>query len=174
MASRADVPLMALALDRPAGAAATPAPLHRQIYDQMRDLVLAGRVAPGARLPSSRTLAGELGCSRNTVLAAYDQLLSEGYLEGQRGSGTYVSRVLPEQLLTAAPQGPSDQGKPIDSAPLRLSQRGQGLAGLDRGQRGEVRAFQPGVPDLDAFPFDVWGFVSRPIIFGVVVRIVVS
>ena len=160
MASRPDAPLMALALDRPAEAETNPAPLHRQIYDQVRDLVLAGRVAPGARLPSSRTLAGELGCSRNTVLAAYDQLLSEGYLEGQRGSGTYVSRVLPDQLLTAASEGPSVQRKPIDSAPPRLSRRGQGLAGLDRGprgRRGEVRAFQPGIPDLDAFPFDVWG-----------------
>ena len=163
MAFRSDAPLMALALDRPDGALPDPAPLHRQIYDQVRDLVLAGRITPGARLPSSRTLAGELGCSRNTVLAAYDQLLSEGYLEGQRGSGTYVSRVLPEQLLTAASGGPAEREKPVepaatdDRAMPRLSRRGRGLAALDRGQRGEVRAFQPGVPDLDAFPFDVWG-----------------
>jgi GntR family transcriptional regulator/MocR family aminotransferase len=58
--------------------------LHRQLYGRVRELVLSGRLAPGTRLPSSRGLARDLGCARNTVVAAYDQLLSEGYLEDRK------------------------------------------------------------------------------------------
>ncbi|HIC80848.1 MAG TPA: GntR family transcriptional regulator, partial [Kiloniellaceae bacterium] len=90
--------LLALALERDA-----PTTLQQQLCEQLREIILAGRLPPGARLPSSRALAAELGCSRNTVVTAFDQLLSEGYLEGQAGSGTYVCRVLPEELLGVAP-----------------------------------------------------------------------
>src|SRR5262249_23212587 len=63
------------------------APLHRQLYRELARLILEGRLGPGSRLPSSRDLARELGLARNTVLAALDQLTSEGYVEGRRGSG---------------------------------------------------------------------------------------
>src|SRR5919199_947070 len=75
-------------------------PLYRQLYDCLRGAILTGQLAPGARLQSSREIAAELGVSRNTVVNAYEQLLAEGYLEGQVGSGTYVSRALPEDLLS--------------------------------------------------------------------------
>src|SRR5205085_9632642 len=74
-------------------------PLCRQLYDPRRRAILAGQLAPGARLQSTHEMAGELNVSRNTVVNAYEQLLAEGYLEGQVGSGTYVSRALPEDLL---------------------------------------------------------------------------
>src|SRR5215212_2160715 len=74
-------------------------PLYRQLYDCLRRAILAGQLAPGTRLQSSREMAEELGVSRNTVVNAYEQLLAEGYLDGQVGSGTYVSRALPEDLL---------------------------------------------------------------------------
>ncbi|MEX0760196.1 MAG: winged helix-turn-helix domain-containing protein, partial [Tistlia sp.] len=101
MSRRAVVPLLSLGLDP-----AAEQPLFRQLYGQLREAILAGRLGGGQRLPSSRLLAGELGCSRNTVLGALDQLLAEGYLEGRRGSGTYVSSVLPDELLTAR-RGPA-------------------------------------------------------------------
>ncbi len=78
---------------------ALPAPLHRQLYDGLRMAILAGRLSAGARLPATRALAAELHVSRNTVLDAYAQLLAEGYVEGKIGSGTYVSRALPDDLL---------------------------------------------------------------------------
>ena len=58
------------------------APLYRQVYDGLRDAILDGRLRAAERLPSTRALASELKISRNTVLAAFDQLLSEGYLQG--------------------------------------------------------------------------------------------
>ena len=88
MAPRRNVPLIALALDR-----AAPEPMHRQLYSQVRDAVLSGRLAAGSRLPSSRRLAREVACSRNTVVNAFEQLLSEGYLEGRTGAGTWASRL---------------------------------------------------------------------------------
>ncbi|MCH8155355.1 MAG: GntR family transcriptional regulator [Proteobacteria bacterium] len=67
-------PLLGLARDSLAGGVAGGVALHRQLYGQVRELVLSGRLAPGARLPSSRGLARDLGCGRNAVVAAYDQV----------------------------------------------------------------------------------------------------
>jgi len=149
--ARRRTPLLALALDR-----RLEATLQQQIYDQVRGIILAGGLAPGTRLPSSRALAAELGCSRNTVVTAFDQLLSEGYLEGHAGSGTFVSRVLPEELLGLAP-GQAAPPRPDEAAaPVRLSRRGRAIAALRRRQHGRERAFMPGVPETEDFPFDVW------------------
>jgi GntR family transcriptional regulator/MocR family aminotransferase len=53
-------------------------PLYRQVYEGLREAILDGRLGPGARLPSTRVLAADLGVSRNTVLLAFEQLRSEG------------------------------------------------------------------------------------------------
>lgn len=68
-----------------------PIPLQRQLYDAVRDGVLSGTLCPGLPLPSSRHLAQSLGVGRNTVIAAYEQLLSEGFLESRVGAGTRVA-----------------------------------------------------------------------------------
>ena len=155
-------PLLALSLD-PEQAT----PLHRQIYEQIRGAVLSGRLTAGARLPSSRILARELGCSRNTITNAFELLLAEGYLEGQTGSGTYVSRVLPEELLTARK---SRAGR-IDGGAVgldTLSKRGRALSEIyrkepgwllehRRGSRGGLsRAFTPNRPEVGQFPFEIF------------------
>ena len=64
--------------------------LHRQIVDQITWAIRAGSVGEGGWLPSSRRLAALLGISRNTALAAYDQLTAEGLVLGARGSGMRV------------------------------------------------------------------------------------
>src|SRR5437588_634397 len=91
------VPLVA-GLDR-----SSAVPLHRQLYDRLREAILTGWLSGGTRLPATRTLALELGLSRNTVMNAFDQLLAEGYIEGRVGDGTYVSHVLPDEALYMAP-----------------------------------------------------------------------
>jgi GntR family transcriptional regulator / MocR family aminotransferase len=68
-----------------------PGPLGRQLSGRIRDLVVAGTLDRGDRLPSSRALARELGVSRSVTEQAYDQLVAEGWLEARRGSGTYVA-----------------------------------------------------------------------------------
>jgi len=129
-------------------------PLFRQLYARLKDAILHGVLAPGARLPATRELCRQLGVSRQTVLAAYDQLTSEGYLRGGVGQGTFVNEALP-----LARQGPV---APTPAAPglLRaLSERGAALAGAmgtRRFHEGAPRAFRPSMPGLDLFPFDLW------------------
>src|ERR1700741_1889394 len=74
-------------------------PVYRWIYGALRTEILEGRLRPGSRLPSSRDLAIQYRLSRGTIVTAFEQLKSEGYIEGTIGSGSYVSKVVPEQLL---------------------------------------------------------------------------
>ena len=76
-----------LQLDRASGE-----PLQSQLAAQLRNLILSGRIRPGASIPSSRELANLLNVSRNTVIAAYERLSTEGYIESSRASGTFVSK----------------------------------------------------------------------------------
>ena len=71
---------------------ALPEPLYKQLYDRLRAAILAGQVPRGARLPSTRTLATELGVSRTTTALAYEQLLLEGYLESRVGHVVNLTR----------------------------------------------------------------------------------
>lgn len=134
------------------------APLHWQLYDHLRALILDGRLRAGARLPSSRTLARDLGISRNTVTTAFDQLFAEGYLSGRIGSGSFVSDELPEDALSARPNDLGDDASERrGTRRLGLSKRGARLATMRRNPQGRrTPAFATGLPDLESFPFDVW------------------
>ncbi|GCE45020.1 transcriptional regulator, GntR family domain / Aspartate aminotransferase [Rhodococcus wratislaviensis] len=136
-------------------------PAYRRLYEQLRTGILSGQFKAGSRLPASRTLATEVGVSRNTVLAAFEQLDAEGYLNRRRGSGTYVAHLLPEQMLTANYAPGTAPGHLIE--PSRLSERGRVIAGTARmplpaitGTPSEATAFQIGLPALDSFPSDLW------------------
>jgi GntR family transcriptional regulator/MocR family aminotransferase len=135
-------------------------PLFRQLYEGLRGTILAGSLKPGERLPASRTLAGELGVSRNTVTSAYDQLLAEGYLEGKIGSGTYVTRTLPEDALQVR-RGEVRGGENV--RPGRPSRRGELFATtpawIVRGS-ADPRPFRPGVPAMDTLPLDIWATLA--------------
>src|SRR5690349_2067363 len=77
---------LALAVDRAASSS-----LPGQVAGQIRDGILAGALPVGARLPSSRALAGDLGVSRAVTEQAFDQLAAEGWVEARHGSGTFVA-----------------------------------------------------------------------------------
>src|SRR5271156_6145170 len=94
-------------------------PLHRQIYDAFRAMILERRLQPGQQIPSTRALASELGISRIPVLNAYAQLLAEGYFETRVGAGTFVSRSLSKRIV--APQNPCAVSTQIGSGPRRLA-----------------------------------------------------
>src|ERR1700687_3249361 len=76
-----------IALDRKSGI-----PLYRQICQGLREAILSGELAEGVRLPTERALASELGINRTTVMNAYNELASEGLIEGHVGRGTTVKR----------------------------------------------------------------------------------
>ncbi len=114
-------------------------PIQAQIARQLRSLVLSGRLKPQTKLPSTRALSEELNVARATVVEAYEQLLSEGYLETRSGSGTRVAAELPESLLTSAPKE-------------RAREPSRGTA-----RREPARPFRSGLVDWENFPHDEWG-----------------
>ncbi|MCE4537368.1 PLP-dependent aminotransferase family protein [Pelomonas sp. P7] len=120
------------------------------LHAALREAIASGRLAPGVRLPPSRELAARLGVSRNTAVAAYERLASEGWLESRGSAGTFVA-----ELPRAAVQV-SDRASVAPWADSRWL-RG-GLAVLPEPVApGPVPAlaFTTGMPDVSAFPFDV-------------------
>ncbi len=139
-------------------------PLYRQFYRSVQQHVLTGRLPPGTKLPSIRTLSKSLDVSRNTIVTAMDQLTIEGYLEARVGAGTFVSRTLPETQLQV-------EFGALELSPARphagtLSKRGQALKELlgdspDRpGYMSAVGAFSVDGPDLEDFPWETWRKLS--------------
>ncbi|MGH3215489.1 MAG: PLP-dependent aminotransferase family protein, partial [Trebonia sp.] len=108
----------------------------------LREAVQTGRLAPGTRLPSSRTLAADLGIARNTVAEAYAQLGAEGWLTARQGSGTRVA-----STAVVSP-GPAAGIRP----PL--------------GALAARHDLRPGSPDLSAFPRAGWLSAARKALSG--------
>lgn len=132
-------------------------PLYRWLYEELRAAILAGRLPSGARLPATRDLAGQYGLSRPTIVTAFEQLRSEGYVEGRVGSGTYVSKTLPDALLQAP------RVKPATHAPVRkarFSEYARRLPKFVRADPRPIRAFRASYPALDAFPTGLWAQVA--------------
>ncbi|MBV8050613.1 MAG: PLP-dependent aminotransferase family protein [Acidobacteriaceae bacterium] len=132
-------------------------PLYRWLYEELRSAILAGHLRPGLRLPATRELAAEYGLSRPTIVTAFEQLRSEGYVEGKIGSGTYVSKTLPEELLQAPLPKPSAKAQ---QSKISLSEYGRRLKPLPRTKSRPARAFRGGEPALDVFPTDLWAQVA--------------
>ncbi len=142
------------------------APAHRWLWTALRGAILDGRLGPGARLPSTRDLARQHGLARGTVIAAFEQLRAEGYLEGHRGSGTYVSRTLPDDLLHVpqltrprAVQAPRRR-RSLARADRRLARAAEVVLPFASGEPGPVRAFRANQPALDLFPTTLWAQVA--------------
>ena len=132
------------------------------LADALRKEILSGRLRSGTRLPASRTMAREHGVARGTVQAAFEQLRVEGYLRARTGSGTYVTEVLPDQLLQVRPVPAAplrvvrDKGEP----PRRLSQFGARVERPRSYRLPTLRAFRANQPALSLFPTTLWAQVS--------------
>ncbi|MFF8671151.1 PLP-dependent aminotransferase family protein [Streptomyces sp. NPDC015242] len=109
--------------------------LRRGMTDALREAVRSGRLAPGTRLPSSRSLAADLGVARNTVADAYADLVAEGWLTARQGSGT---RVAERQVVPPAGTAPHPRERARPAYDLR-----------------------PGSPDLASFPRAEWLRAAR-------------
>jgi GntR family transcriptional regulator/MocR family aminotransferase len=128
--------------------------LQQQIYEGVRRAILSGLVKPGARLPSSRVLAADLGVCRATTLLAFEQLMAEGYIVTTPGAGTYVAPDLPDDL-------PRLRGgwRRLTARHPPLSARASTLAGMrPRAWRlsGGPRPFRVGTPAVDLLPVGLW------------------
>ena len=108
-------------------------PRGRALETELRDAIRTGRLSAGQRLPSTRALAGDLGLARGTVVAVYEQLTAEGWLEARQGAGTRVAAV-PAPPPARLPAPPPAATRTTDT----------------------WRPLRPGVPDLSRFPRQAW------------------
>jgi GntR family transcriptional regulator/MocR family aminotransferase len=129
-------------------------PLHKQIYDGYRSVILARKLRAGQQVPSSRALADELNISRIPVLNAYGQLLAEGYFESRAGSGTFVSSSLPEQMTSVQVRQKADGTTGSSARPV--SERSLTVPVRDQTRPYGPGAFSVGQLAFDHFPFGVW------------------
>jgi len=113
-------------------------PLRVQLEAALRAAIADGRLAAGARLPPSRTLATDLGVSRRLVVEAYAQLTAEHWLEARSGSGTFVAARVAEAAASAPPPTLPPRAPRFD--------------------------FFPGHPALAAFPRAVWSRALREVL----------
>ncbi|MDK9499870.1 PLP-dependent aminotransferase family protein [Streptomyces katrae] len=111
--------------------------LRAALTEALREAARSGRLAPGTRLPSSRSFAADLGIARNTVAEAYAELVAEGWLTARQGSGTRVAERARVRRTVGAPQ-------------VRRPAR-----------RGPAYSLVPGTPDLGAFPRAAWLAAAR-------------
>lgn len=116
-------------------------PIYLQLYRRYCEAIAAGKLKPGDRVPSVRSLASELHLARGTVEAAYQMLVGEGYFVARGAAGTVVS---PQLAKLAGPAMP------------RVAARGAPDANSPQGAPGEALPFQLGLPALDAFPRKTW------------------
>lgn len=110
---------------------AGPETLQTRLFQSLRSLISDGALPAGTRLPSSRRFADDLGVSRTTVLAVFEQLIADGWLHSRRGSGTYIAETLPNGAVLAANLRPLED------------------------RQGQT-PFSVGVPGLDLFPLHSW------------------
>ena len=132
-------------------------PLYQQVYEGVRSRILDGTLSRGAPFPSTRTLARDLRVSRSTIVLAYGQLRTEGYIEGRMGAATRVSATLPDRSVRA-PTAEKRTGIHGHAVPAgKLAQR---IVAIPRARHvvgRPPRAFRCAVPAVDIFPVDTWG-----------------
>jgi GntR family transcriptional regulator/MocR family aminotransferase len=123
------------------------APLHRQLHAGYRAAILDGRLRPGQRLPSTRSLASDLAVSRVPVVMAFEQLAAEGFVEGRVGAGSFVANALPRTDKPATTQRPPAGRRRLPRE--RLTSEPEPWFACHGG-------FRVGQPGLDQFPVEVW------------------
>jgi len=129
-------------------------PAYQWLYRALRTAIAGRQLGPGQRLPATRDLARQYGVSRGTVVAAFELLHADGYVEGRTGSGTRVSAALPA--------GPAElrAGAPVVARPRRLSRAARRVTPFVQHAAASARAFRANQPDLDLFPAAEWARVA--------------
>ena len=134
-------------------------PLYEQIYQYIKDEIRKGNIRPEKQLPSSRDLAKSLKVSRSTTQLAYEQLVSEGYLEAVPRKGYFAASldgIFPPVARSAAAR--TDQKKELSSG-MEQEKAGEQLFS----EKMEVD-FSPRGIDLEGFPYATWRKISRAVL----------
>ena len=129
-------------------------PIFLQVSDQLGALIRRGTLLPDQRLPGSRQLATLLELNRQTIVAAYDEGIAQGWLESRSGSGTYVATHFPEvRPQSLAPEDNAHQKRPITSQPGYAVESTAFLHRPVLTQSAGLR-LDDGLPDIRLAPMD--------------------
>jgi GntR family transcriptional regulator/MocR family aminotransferase len=128
--------------------------LAHHLRDQLRAAILEGRLAAGTPLPSTRRAAGALGLARNTVIAAYDLLVAEGYVQPRTTATPVVAELA--RRRTERHRSPARTLADPRIQPAWQAVRAPAAAAPDLPER----CFRPGVPEYRGFPFELWRRLS--------------
>lgn len=147
-------------------------PNHRRVYEAIRRAITKKILPAGARLPSTRSLAQDISVSRNTILAAFDQLIDEGYVAAKTGSGTYISYQQPDGFtktttvvyleLASKREDFSNSTTTTNDDYSALSNRGMAACvsastpNNPNKKSHEIQPFTPGADDYSGFPYAIW------------------
>ena len=138
--------------------------LWRKLYMELRGAILDGRLRPGARLPSTRSLGRQYALSRGTVVTAFDQLHSEGYTRTKIGSGTYVASEFPKQTVSEAGKSDSSIVQESKASLSKWAQRYLKTIDLVPTPHHVGRAFRDYEPAIDLFPTELWARVASRVL----------
>jgi GntR family transcriptional regulator/MocR family aminotransferase len=129
-----------------------------QVYSALRKAIVEGRLALGAKIPSTRALAEMMAISRNSVIAGYDRLYDEGYIVTLKGAGTFVAQNIPDRSISNpnALQPQSDDISLDGALNIDITRvRNQWSEQLTADERNPL--FRIGVGCIDLFPHGLWG-----------------
>lgn len=145
----------------------SPISLQTQIFEQVRGMILEGRLRPGEPVPATRTLSEQLGIARNTIALAYERLAAEGYIETRRSVGTFISMQIPEGALYTATHRPTPPDRNAKRAKIeRPSPNVRSQALVNPHRRRLVADFWVGRPDPDSFPRKTWARLINQRLLG--------
>jgi GntR family transcriptional regulator/MocR family aminotransferase len=136
----------------------------RWLYTELRGAILDGRLKPGARMPSTRSLGKQYSLSRGTVVAAFDQLQAEGYTETKVGSGTYIAASIRDVLLSAPRKLAALALPPSKAALSKRTQQFLKDVEVMPASHSIGKAFRSYEPAIDLFPVDIWARVASRVL----------
>jgi GntR family transcriptional regulator/MocR family aminotransferase len=132
-------------------------PLYRRVYHALKSEIAAGRLALGARLPSTRALAADLGISRNTAMLAYEQLVAEGYIVSRARSKPSVAGGLPSRTQPVSSRPRRENRPRLSGYGRRLIQAAAMPPSASYAGRPGIRYdFRYGRPAVHEFPREIW------------------
>lgn len=133
--------------------------IKEQFYLTIKELILNGQLKAGSKLPSSRTFSEMMSISRNSVLSGLERLIDEGYLTTKKGSGTYVTSIIPDEVIQIKSIPPHKKNSNENSVPninphVKVMKK---IWDVTSPYAGNNMKFNIGIGCIDLFPYELWG-----------------
>jgi len=138
--------------------------LWRWLYSELRNAILDGRLRPGARMPSTRSLGTQYSLSRGTVVVAFEQLQAEGYTRTEPGSGTYVASGVPDRFMSATRKPAALAPSTSKAALPKCAEEFLRNVAVLPASHTVGKAFRAHEAAIDLFPVDLWARVASRVL----------